>query len=109
VVEVLVRQTQVRQLPLSKGSAMAGVPDGRQLADAAVMALIEKYEIVSQMFAGFDYKSYFSAGTAERLNRFFAIWIKLIGHVQTLTTLMTESQTLKNSLAVLILRALLAK
>ena len=29
VVEVLVRQPQVRQFPFSKGSAMAGVPDRR--------------------------------------------------------------------------------
>jgi hypothetical protein len=41
VVEILVRQTLMGQLPLSKGCAMAGIPNGGQLVDAAVVALIK--------------------------------------------------------------------
>ena len=41
VVEILMRQAQMGQLPLAKGRAMAGIPDGGQLADAAVVALLQ--------------------------------------------------------------------
>jgi type I restriction enzyme R subunit len=33
----------------------------------AVASMLEKYEVVSQMFDGFDYKKYFSADTKEKL------------------------------------------
>jgi type I restriction enzyme R subunit len=35
--------------------------------DEAVAAMLEKYEIVAQMFAQFDYKKYFSADTQKKL------------------------------------------
>ena len=34
----------------------------------AVAVLLEKYQIVAQMFHGFDYKRYFSADTKEKMN-----------------------------------------
>ncbi len=47
------------------GSGGKGAPAFDQ--SEAIAAMMEKYEIVAQMFHGFDYKRYFSTGTKEKM------------------------------------------
>ena len=47
------------------GSGGKGAPALNQ--SDAIAAMMEKYEIVAQMFNGFDYKRYFSTGTKEKM------------------------------------------
>lgn len=53
---------------LSFYSESGGRGDPAKMQEEAVSVVLEKYEIVSQMFFGFDYKRYFSADTGERLS-----------------------------------------
>ena len=53
---------------LSFYSESGGRGDPAKMQEEAVSVMLEKYEIVSQMFFGFDYRRYFSADTGERLS-----------------------------------------
>ncbi len=53
---------------LSFYAESGGKGDPAKLQEEAVKIMLEKYEIVKDMFFGFDYKRYFNANTSEKLS-----------------------------------------
>ena len=53
---------------LSFYSASGGKGDPTILQEQAVELMLEKLEVVSQMFHGFDYENYFEADTSKKLS-----------------------------------------
>lgn len=53
---------------LSFYSSAGGKGDPATIQDQAVQLMLEKLEVVSQMFHGFEYEKYFNANTAEKLS-----------------------------------------
>ncbi|AEF80478.1 putative type-1 restriction enzyme MjaXP R protein (Putative type I restriction enzyme MjaXP R protein) [Leadbettera azotonutricia ZAS-9] len=57
---------------LSFYSASGGRGDPAETQEQAVSLMLEKLEVVSQLFHGFDYSPYFSAGTGQKLSLILA-------------------------------------
>lgn len=64
---------------LSFYSESGGKGDLADTQEQAVALLLEKLEVVSQMFNGFEYEEYFSAGTSEKLSLILAAEEHILG------------------------------
>jgi len=60
-------------------SESGGRGDPVVLQEEAVKVMKEKLEIVSQMFHGFDYRSYFTADTSQKLSIILAAEEHILG------------------------------
>lgn len=87
---------------LSFYSESGGKGDPTETQEQAVALMLEKLEVVSQMFTGFAYEQYFGAGTSEKLSLILAAEEHILGQENGKKRFIDEVTALSSALSIAI-------